>query len=210
MNSLKSSTLTIKEYNILNEYKGLLDNDVTCLLLKLDLLSLSFKLIFTLNHFIMKNLIVFILLGVFIIACSNEPKVPLSLDIKNNQPTDPELRTQGMDYDFTNLSIGESISIEMYDNSGTPFIFVVTKTSDNEIDVAADVDSLNGIEENTTVSFRDREGNIKVVNLTDVKNNRCGWLCVIAHICCVKIHIGPPGNTWDWDCSACTIGNNND
>lgn len=105
----------------------------------------------------------------------------------------------GKDYDFSSLKPGETADIPGYDNNGKQFMYRVTKTS-NGIDVAVYSNSLKDVDPNTVIAFKGPNGEVTSTSLGEVTSQRCGWLCVLAHVFCVKVHIGPPGNTWEWDC----------
>lgn len=103
------------------------------------------------------------------------------------------------EYDFSYLKVGQFTEFNGYDSQGNEFIYRVTRVQKG-IDVAVKSETLNNVDTNTVVVFRGPNGVVTSVRLGDVATQRCGWLCLLAHICCVKIHIGPPGNTWEWDC----------
>ncbi len=105
----------------------------------------------------------------------------------------------GKDYDFSSLKPGETADIPGYDGNGKKFMYRVTKTS-NGIDVAVYTNSLKNIDPSTEIAFKGPNGEISSTTVGQVSAQRCGWICVLAHVFCVKIHLGPPGNTWEWDC----------
>jgi len=114
--------------------------------------------------------------------------------------------TTGVDLDFTRLTPGSYAFIEMYDEKGTAFTFKVERKENLKLAVSADTNTLDDIKSNTTINFMGKGKLFRSVNLTELSNRRCGLWCIIVHICCVHIHIGPPGNTWEWSCSNCQGG----
>ncbi len=114
----------------------------------------------------------------------------------------------GTNLDLTRLGLGQSTYVEMRDAVGTPYTFRVKKLEDNRFAVAAKVEDLQDIQPNTTIRFVGKDGLLKAVNLSELSNQRCGVWCLVLHICCVHIHIGPPANTWEWSCSNCQPGQN--
>jgi Neuraminidase (sialidase) len=106
----------------------------------------------------------------------------------------------GKDYDFSYLKPGETMDITGYDSNGKPFKYRVTRTS-NGVDVAIYSDTIRNADPGTVITFKGPEGIISSTTLGQVSSQRCGSLCILAHFFCVKVHIGPPGNTWEWDCS---------
>ena len=111
------------------------------------------------------------------------------------------------EYDFSTLTVGQFMEFPGYDPNGIEFTYRVTRVK-NGIDVAVKSETLRNIDRNTTVIFRGSDGIIKTVVLGQLASQRCGWLCILAHVCCVQVHIGPPGNTWHWDCKC--IGTSED
>lgn len=117
--------------------------------------------------------------------------------------------SSGINLDLSRLSLGQATFVEMRDAVGTPYTFRVKKTADNKFAVAANPTELNDLQPNTTIRFVGKDGLVKAVNLTQLaQQQRCGVWCVLLHICCVHIHIGPPANTWEWSCTNCQPGQN--
>ena len=115
-------------------------------------------------------------------------------------------QTTGVDLDFTKLRPGTYALIEMYDSHSRPFKFKVERKEDLKLAVSADTSTLTGITSDTTINFIGKGKLLRSVNLTELSNQRCGLFCILIHACCVHIHIGPPGNTWEWSCSNCQGG----
>ncbi|MBT8262755.1 MAG: hypothetical protein KJO05_08035 [Bacteroidia bacterium] len=105
----------------------------------------------------------------------------------------------GKDYDFSYLKPGETADITGYGSAGKAFTYRITRTS-NGIDVAIYSDTIRNVDPRTVITFKGPKGVTNTTTLGQISSQRCGWLCVIAHVFCVKIHLGPPGNTWEWDC----------
>jgi hypothetical protein len=108
------------------------------------------------------------------------------------------------EYDFSKLSIGQFTEIIGYDSRGNQFTYRVTRVRSG-IEIAVKTETLQHVDGSTTIVFKGPNGIVKTVRLGEIAGQRCGWLCVLAHVCCIKIHLGPPGNTWEWDCDC--VGN---
>jgi hypothetical protein len=112
----------------------------------------------------------------------------------------------GKEYDFSYLKPGETAELSYEDNKGNPIRYRVTRTSGG-LDVAVYTSSLQDADPGTRITFKGPNGVVSSSTIGEIVSRRCGWLCVIAHVFCVKIHLGPPGNTWEWDCSGSTNEN---
>ena len=114
--------------------------------------------------------------------------------------------TTGADLDFSKLRPGTHAFIEMFDAKGSPYTFKVERQENLKLAVYADTSTLGNIEPNTTVAFKGKGKLYRSINLTELNSQRCGLWCIMAHICCIHVHLGPPGNTWEWSCSNCQGG----
>jgi hypothetical protein len=149
-----------------------------------------------------------LLLGLLFVGHTYAKTVSYNLCEESNGviPIVAVLDDPGKDYDFSYLKPGETTDITGYDSNGKPFKYRVTRTS-NGIDVAVYSNSIKDTDPNTAITFRGPKGVVSSTTLGEVSSQRCGWICVIAHVFCVKIHVGPPGNTWEWDCDTSTNEN---
>ncbi len=161
------------------------------------------------QQLIMKNFnfLATCLIAMFVMGATNAK----SLDVDSSDQSEcltpfasPD--NPGKDYDFSYLKPGETADISGYDSNGRTFKYRVTRTSGG-IDVAVYSASIKNADPNTVVTFKGPNGVISSTTLGQVASQRCGWLCVLVHVFCVKVHIGPPGNTWEWDCDTSTNEN---
>lgn len=116
-----------------------------------------------------------------------------------------EVTEERKEFDFSDYAIGQYTEFAGYDARGNEFTYRVTRVHGG-IDVAVKTRTISKVDRNTTIVFKGPKGVVKSVRLADQSSQRCGLICVLAHICCIKIHLGPPGNTWEWDCE-CTYSN---
>jgi hypothetical protein len=119
------------------------------------------------------------------------------------KPCTSPVDNPGKDYDFSYLKPGETADVNGYDSNGKAFKYRVTRTSSG-IDIAIYSNSIKNADPNTVVTFKGPKGVVSSTTLGQVGSQRCGWICVLAHVFCVKVHLGPPGNTWEWDCDTST------
>lgn len=122
--------------------------------------------------------------------------------VKITEPTTDLVEiTPGKDYDFSYLKPGETAELVYNDNDGNPIRYRITRTTSG-IDIAVYRSSLEKADPDTAITFKGPRGVVSSTTVGEINSQRCGWLCIIAHVVCVKVHIGPPGNTWEWDCSS--------
>lgn len=142
-----------------------------------------------------------LLVGMLLMGHAHSKTIPCTPIEKSTCEITDKIVTDapGKDYDFSSLKPGETADVPGYDRSGKKFMYRVTKTS-NGIDVAVYTNSLKNIDPDTQIAFKGPNGEISSTTVGQVSAQRCGWICVLAHVFCVKIHLGPPGNTWEWDC----------
>ena len=106
----------------------------------------------------------------------------------------------GKEYDFSYLKPGETAEVSYDDIKGNPIRYRITRTSSG-LDVAVYMSSLQKADPSTNIVFKGPRGVVSSSTVGELVSNRCGSLCVLAHFFCVKVHLGPPGNTWEWDCT---------
>ncbi|MCW5519927.1 hypothetical protein J1N09_08770 [Aureitalea sp. L0-47] len=155
------------------------------------------------RHFIP---IVFGLLLMMSVRASNNTNIGCSPMCVEECSSDPIVLSPGKEYDFSYLKPGETAELAYEDDKGNPIRYRVTRTSGG-LDVAVYTSSLQKADPNTVIAFKGPKGVVSSSTVGEIVSQRCGWLCVIAHVFCVKVHLGPPGNTWEWDCSGSTNEN---
>lgn len=109
----------------------------------------------------------------------------------------------GLDLDFSKLRPGTHAFLEMFDAKGTPYMLKAERKENLKIAIYADTSTLGNLDANTTINFIGKGKLYRSTNLTELNSQRCGLWCVLVHMCCIHVHIGPPGNTWEWSCANC-------